>query len=51
MDPLAFIQSSQVTPCTLKMVPEAKAQGHISFVNIQQGATEAYLDRKQLQNK
>ena len=44
MDPQVFSQSSQAVFCALKMVLEAKAQGQGSFINIQQGATEAQLD-------
>ena len=43
MDPQAFSQCSQAAFCTLKVVPEAIAQGP-GYFNIWQGATEAYLD-------
>ena len=44
MDPQAFSQCSLATFHALKMVLEAKFWGPGSFINIQQGATEAYLD-------
>ena len=43
MDPFVFIQCSQAALCALKMVAEAKAWGQGCFINIRQGATEAYL--------
>ena len=44
MDPLDCSRCSQAAFHALKMVLEAKVLGPGSFVNILQGATEAYLD-------
>ena len=44
MNPQAFSQRSQAALRALKMVPEAEASSAGSFINIRQGATEAYLD-------